>query len=137
MEKAVSIKINKNRGWRGLAEVRLIDKDYNTVASSIFSFSQGMWDDLVDSNRIVMEDDDNYYVIRFDDEEGLPKPTQQRSVLIKNFTSAIIEVNKYAKDRWTEARPSDWRAIKHFKANTNNHTTSNYNFIGVRVIPEI
>lgn len=96
-----------------------------------------MWEDLIEYNRIVMEDDDNYYVIRFDDEEGLPKPTQQRSVLIKNFVSAIIEVNKYTKDRWTEAGPTDWHAIKDFRANTNNHTTSNYNFIGVRVIPKI
>ena len=88
--------INKNRGWRGLAEAKAIDLDTKETLRTIFSFSQAMWNDLVSRHLIVMQDEEYYYVIRFEDEtERLPKPTQQRSVLIKNFNAHILSITQY------------------------------------------
>jgi hypothetical protein len=49
----------------------------------------------------------------------------------------ITEVNKYAKDAWTSAEVPDWTIIRNFIKNRNNHTTSDWNCIGVRVVPTI
>ena len=121
--------INKNRGWRGLAEVVVRDEKYKPQLSMIFSFSQAMWDDLIVRNRIVVQDNDFYYVINFHDDGKLPRPTQQRSVLIKDFIAKIEKVNRYEKSSWTKAEPSDWNAITRFIKNKNNHTTSDWNCI--------
>lgn len=89
------ITINKNRGWRGLAEIAILNEDKDLITKHIFSFSQDMWDDLICSNLIVTANEDYYYVIYFDDTEGrLPKPTQQRSVLIKNFHTDVTKVTR-------------------------------------------
>ena len=130
--------INKNRGWRGLAEAKIIDLDNKDQIKLIFSFSQAVWEDLIFANIIVLQDEDYYYVVYFNDKEKmLPRPTQQRSVLIKSFNAKIENINKVKKTEWTASRGSDWSAIAHFIKNRNNHTTSDWNCIGIRVIPEI
>ena len=132
------IVINKNRGWRGLAEVKIIDLEKKEQLKMIFSFSQAVWDDLIIHHKIVMQDDDYYYVIKFKDESGrLPKATQQRSVLIKSFNDEIESISQIEKSKWTSSVAEDWSAIAHFLKNKNNHTTSDWNCIGIRVIPEI
>ena len=72
-----TIVINKNRGWRGLAEALIFDKDTKTVLSMIFSFSQDVWDDML-GGHMVLQDNDNYIVLTFGNTEALPKG--QRSV---------------------------------------------------------
>ena len=130
--------INKNRGWRGLAEVKAIDLDTKEEMKMIFSFSQAVWDDMIFKNRIVMQDQNYYYIMNFTDEDHrLPMPNQQRSVLIKSFNAKIKEVNKIEKKTWTSSKGDDWAVINHFIKNRNNHTTSDWNCIGIRVIPEI
>lgn len=130
--------INKNRGWRGLAEVLVRNKEFENQLKMVFSFSQQMWLDLIGKHKIVVQDQDNYYVIKFETISGsLPRADQQRSVLIKNVAGKITEVNKYAKTDWNNADVDDWSAIYHFIKNRNNHTTSDWNCIGIRVIPEI
>ena len=131
------IVINKNRGWRGLAEIICLDEDNNEVNKLLFSFSQPMWDYLVKNKMAVVQDTDNYYVVRFEDTGRLPSPTQQRSVLIKNYMAKVTEVNSYAKDSWTNAEGDDWALINAFRKNKNNHTTSDWNCIGIRVVPMI
>ena len=37
-----SITINKNRGWRGLAEVAVLNEEKDLITKQIFSFSQDM-----------------------------------------------------------------------------------------------
>ena len=130
--------INKNRGWRGLAEAKAIDLDTKETLRTIFSFSQAMRNDLINRHLIVMQDEEYYYIIRFADPEGrLPNPTQQRSVLIKSFNTAIKSITKVKKLEWTASKDEDWSAIFNFRKNKNNHTTSDWNCIGIRVIPSI
>lgn len=128
--------INKNRGWRGLAEVRLVDSERKEVMEMIFSFSQPVWDDM-QSGRMVLQDGDDYIIVHFDNTAALPKG--QRSVLLKNFMANVIEVIRAPKMGWMSAGLGalDYNAISHFKRNRNNHTTSDWNCIGVRVVPTI
>ena len=130
------ILINKNRGWRGLAEVSVYDDDKREVNKMIFSFSQPMWDDM-QKGYIVMQDTDNYYVINFNNTEVLPKG--QRSVLIKYFTAGVLGVNSYPKEGWVNLalKSGQYDLISHFITNRNNHTTSDWNCIGIRVVPMI
>ena len=137
MNEFKQILINKNRGWRGLAEAIIYNDKREVQNKIIFSFSQNMWNDLIYKNLIVIQDKDNYYVVHFEDTGKLPRPDQQRSVLIKNYEASITEVNKYAKAEWASAPGPDWGAIGHFVKNKNNHTTSDWNCIGVRVTPSI
>lgn len=129
--------INKNRGWRGLAEVAILNEDKDLVTNHIFSFSQDMWNDMIDHHLIVIADEEYYYVIKFEDTGRLPKPHQQRSVLIKNYTASIEKVNKIEKAKWGHLDGSEWCAVLHFTKNRNNHTTSDWNCIGIRVMPSI
>lgn len=88
----------------------------------------------------VMQDYDNYIVLKFDTEKSeLPKPTQQRSVLIKSVVLPITEKKIYPKDTWVTSSETylDYNAMFNFIHNTNNHTKSDWNCIGVRVIPRI
>ena len=131
------IKINKNRGWRGLASVEAINEHtHTTILRMIFSFSEKVWRDMLEGT-IVMQDKYNYYVINFDNIMSLPSPTQQRSVLIKNFEGNVINVNSYKKNERLTAKEEDYKAIDNFLHNKNNHTQSDWNCIGIRVIPEI
>jgi hypothetical protein len=131
--------INKNRGWRGLAEAVVLNEDNNPHLKMTFSFSQDVWNDLILRLTLVLQDNDNIYVVHFDDrdKERLPKPTQQRSVLIKNWLGAVTEVHSYKKSEWQKANGTDWVVIKNFMKNSNRHTTSDWNCIGIRVMPGI
>ena len=130
--------INKNRGWRGLAEVDAFNDTKELQLKQIFSFSQPVWDELMNGGRLVMQDTDYYYVINIDEDDRLRLPIgHQRSVLIKNFTAKVRSVNRYEKATWRSAEPDDWRSIIRFMKNNNNHTTSDWNCIGIRVTPEI
>lgn len=96
----------------------------------IFSFSQQVWNDLVISHKIVLQDDTYYYIVKFEDEyDKLPRPTQQRSVLIKNFNATITEVTRIEKTEWNKEEAVNWNTIYHFIKNRNNHTTSSWNCI--------
>lgn len=128
-----SIIVNKNRGWRGLAEIKILNEDAHTVTSRVFSFSQAVWDDLL-RGYVVIQDEDNYYVMELDTTSALPHG-HQRSVLIKDFISKITKTVKIPKATW----PHDSRVlglygyIYDFIKNNNNHTTSDWNQIGLRV----
>lgn len=105
----------------------------------IFSFSQEVWNDML-KGYFVMQDDSNYIVLKFDPEKSrLPAPTQQRSVLLKNVTLVITEKAVYSKATWTRDHRTagEFAAIYNFIKNRNNHTTSDWNYIGVRVVPMI
>ena len=130
------IVINKNRGWRGLAEVRCLNKENKSEMEMIFSFSQPVWDDMKEGS-MVLQDGEDYVIVHFDNTEMLPKG--QRSVLLKNFIGNIINVVRVPKTSVlaVELDARDYNAIMHFKKNRNNHTTSDWNCIGIRVIPEI
>lgn len=136
MEKLV---LNKNRGWRGLAEAQLLDESNNTIQKMIFSFSQPVWDDML-KGRMVMQDEEHYIVLKFSDPDyKLPRPAQQRSVLIKNVILNIDSKAIYSKAHWIEEHKTagDYCAINNFIKNRNNHTQSDWNCIGIRVVPMI
>ena len=119
--------INKNRGWRGLAELKCYDSEHNNVKTVIFSFSQPMWEDL-HKGLIVIQDDENYYILDFDNLSALP--TGQRSVLIKTFNANVLHVFTLSKTNWaTKGEYRHTHAIYNFINNKNNHTTSDWNCI--------
>lgn len=136
MKEIKRIRLEKNRGWRGLAELVCEDEERKVVHKMIFSFSQAVWNDLL-QGYIVIQDEDNYFILNFDNTESLPKPTQQRSVLIKSFLATVVNITAYPKNEEVSPLTYDYSKIYHFKKNRNNHTTSSWNCIGVRVIPEI
>ena len=130
------IRLEKNRGWRGLAELICEDEERKVVHKMIFSFSQPVWNDLL-QGYIVIQDEDNYFILNFDNTDRLPKPTQQRSVLIKSFQATVVNITAYSKYELIDVLSDDYDRIYNFKKNRNNHTTSDWNCIGIRVIPEI
>lgn len=137
MDNIKRIRINKNRGWRGLAELVAENDEREEVAKMIFSFSQDVWNDML-QGYIVMQDDENYIILNFDNVDMLPKPTQQRSVLIKSFLGTVVNSWEYKKSDWMKNTPSDhYSFIYHFTRNRNNHTVSDWNCIGIRVMPNI
>lgn len=128
------ISIQKNRGWRGLAQVLILDEAKMPALEMVFSFSQLVWTDML-AGDIVLQDKDNYYIVHFDNTEHLPAPTQQRSVLIKNFNGNITSTDIVAKGEWNSTTGKTWNLIYHFTKNTNNHTKSDWNNVGIRVMP--
>lgn len=136
MKEIKRIILNKNRGWRGLAELICEDEERKVAHKMIFSFSQAVWNDLL-QGYIVIQDEDNYFILNFDNTERLPKPTQQRSVLIKSFQATIKNITAYPKHKSMDVLSDDYDRIYNFKKNRNNHTTSDWNCIGIRVVPEI
>lgn len=136
--------INKNRGWRGLAELTLTSEliiNPEIIGKFIFTFSPAVWDDLINTNTIIVEDEQNYYVIRFKDQlNELPTPTQQRSVLIKDFKEKVTDVHCWAKLGWASNSlipTADYSAIVNYIHNNNRPTMSNWNAIGIRVKPTL
>lgn len=131
-----TICLNKNRGWRGLAEAKCFDSDGKEIIRMIFSFSQDVWDDML-KGYMVFQDQDRYIVVSFDNTEKLPKG--QRSVLLKNFKAHVLSIEVYSKDSWIELslKKSNYRYIANFLSNKNNHTKSDWNCIGIRVVPVI
>lgn len=136
MKEIKRIILNKNRGWRGLAELICEDEERKVVHKMIFSFSQNVWDDLL-QGYIVIQDEDNYFILNFDNTDRLPKPTQQRSVLIKSFQATVVNITAHSKYASIDILSDDYDRIYNFKKNRNNHTTSDWNCIGIRVVPEI
>ena len=138
--KLTHIVLNKNRGWRGLAEAKFMDlskelEEGRIVTTMVFSFSQQVWDDM-QKGIIVTEEGDNYIIVTFDNTEKLPKG--QRSVLLKEFIGSVKEVRAYRKETWLkEAKSDDYHYIINYIHNRNNHTTSDWNCVGIRVMPEI
>lgn len=131
--------LNKNRGWRGLAEAQLLDEGNTTIQRMIFSFSQPVWDDML-RGVMVMQSEQDYIILKFSDPDyKLPRPFQQRSVLIKNVVLNIDKIERYSKATWKKDHKTagDYSAICNFLKNRNNHTTSDWNCIGIRVIPTI
>ena len=135
MENFKQISIQKNRGWRGLAKVVVYNEE-KEYTSMVFSFSQAVWEDML-HGYIIMPHEEYYYILAFDNLSALPKETQQRSVLIKNFQANIIEVNRIEKSKWTSTSGIAYSLIYHYLKNNNYHTQSDWNYIGIRVIPEI
>lgn len=131
-----TIIINKNRGWRGLASIKCMNSIGAPEMSQIFSFSQPMWNDML-RGYIVVQDLEHYHVIEFEDKEKLPMG--QRSVLIKNFTANVIAVHSYTKSNWPmEVKTgAHYVALNNYTKNRNNHTESDWNCIGIRVVPMI
>lgn len=134
--KLSKIIINKNRGWRGLAEAQCRNEEDNNELKMIFSFSQPVWDDMQDG-FMVLQDAENYYVIEFDNTDRLPKG--QRSVLLKHFVANIVNSTAYPKNDWIQSSlgKGHYDKIGHFIKNRNNHTQSDWNCIGIRVVPMI
>ena len=131
--------LNKNRGWRGLAEAQLLNDDNTTIQKMIFSFSQPVWNDML-RGVMVMQSEQDYIILEFDYEHSrLPRPSQQRSVLIKDVVLPVVNIKRYSKKTWMKDHTSagDYSAIHNFLKNRNNHTTSDWNCIGVRVVPMI
>ena len=131
--------LNKNRGWRGLAEAQLLNDDNSTIQRMIFSFSQPVWNDML-RGVMVMQSEQDYIILEFDYEHSrLPRPSQQRSVLIKDVVLPIVNIKRYSKKTWMKDHTSagDYSAIYNFLKNRNNHTASSWNCIGVRVVPMI
>lgn len=127
--------INKNRGWRGLAELRCYDSEHKNIHTMIFSFSEPMWEDL-HRGIIITQDEDNYYALDFDN--AILLPTGQRSVLIKSFNANVTNVFTISKAHWKEFGADRHRiAVYNFIKNNNHHTTSDWNCIGIRVTPMI
>lgn len=128
MEKLV---LNKNRGWRGLAEAQLLDEGNTTIQRMIFSFSQPVWNDML-RGVMVMQSEQDYIILEFDYEHSrLPRPSQQRSVLIKDVVLPIVNIKRYSKKTWMKDHSSagDYSAIYNFLKNRNNHTASSWNCI--------
>ena len=136
MKEIKRIILNKNRGWRGLAELLCEDEERKVAHKMRCSFSQNVWNDLL-QGYIVIQDEDNYFILNFDNTEALPKPTQQRSVLIKSFQATIKNITAYPKHKSMDVLSDDYDRIYNLKKKRNNHTTSDWNCIGIRVIPEI
>jgi hypothetical protein len=135
-DKVTRIIIDKNRGWRGLAQVKLTTNGFKIKQSMIFSFSQDVWDDML-KGFMVLQDDKYYYVVQFDNTDELPKG--QRSVLLKHFTANVEQLTTYPKSGWSSSARDNghYPYIMDFINNSNNHTTSDWNHIGIRVVPMI
>lgn len=137
MESIKRIRIDKNRGWRGLAELVCENERREEVTKMIFSFSQQVWEDML-KGFIVLQDESNFIILEFDNTDELPKPTQQRSVLIKSFQATVVNQYEYPKENWKmNISGEHYGYIYHFTRNRNNHTTSDWNCIGIRVTPMI
>ena len=137
MESIKRIRIDKNRGWRGLAELVCENERREEVTKMIFSFSQQVWEDML-KGFIVLQDESNFIILEFDNTDELPKPTQQRSVLIKSFQATVVNQYEYPKENWRmNISGEHYDYIYHFTMNRNNHTTSDFNCIGIRVVPFI
>ena len=136
MKEIKRIILNKYIWCRGLAELICEDEERKVVHKMIFSFSQNVWNDLL-QGYIVIQDEDNYFILNFDNTDRLPKPTQQRSVLIKSFQATVVNITAHPKNKPLSVLSDDSDRICNFKKNRNNHTTSDWNCIGIRVIPEI
>ena len=114
-----------------MAEARLLDEGNTTMQRMIFSFSQPVWDDML-KGVMVMQSEQDYIILKFSDPDyKLPRPFQQRSVLIKNAVLNIDKIETYSKATWMKDHKTveDYNAISNFIKNRNNHTASSWNCI--------
>lgn len=133
--------INKNRGWRGLVSVTIYTDGVVDGYTRVFSFSEDMWKDLVIKGVLVIDDVNSegqpgYTVLTFKTDELWKLPTGQRSNVIKDV-SLTVETTAF---HVIDASPSligieHNTAIRHYLANTNSHTMSEHNMIGLHVQP--
>ena len=128
MKEIKRIILNKNRGWRGLAELICEDEERKVAHKMIFSFSQPVWEDLL-KGYIVTQDEDNYIILNFDNTDRLPRKDQQRSVLIKSFQATVVNSWTHPKAERLNVLNDHYNLICNFKKNRNNHTTSDWNCI--------
>lgn len=128
MKEIKRIILNKNRGWRGLAELICEDEERKVAHKMIFSFSQPVWEDLL-KGYIVTQDEDNYIILNFDNTDRLPRKDQQRSVLIKSFQATVVNSWTHPKTERLNVLNDHYNLICNFKKNRNNHTTSDWNCI--------
>lgn len=130
--------INKNRGWRGLAEVRCYDSEHNNTKTVVFSFSQAVWDDML-KGVMVIPHEDKFLVLYFDNTEVLPRG--QRSVLIKTFNANVTKIVEVPQAGWwselRETHPECINYVNNHCRNNNIYTRSDWNCIGIRVIPTL
>jgi hypothetical protein len=136
LENTYQITINKNRGWRGLAEIKCYDKDDNLLGDTIFSYSEDMWQDLM-KGYVVLQDKYNYYIFEINNTDALPQHSQ-RSVTLTDFKAKALSLSVVEKAKYiTACEPSIYPRVVHFRKNTNAHTTSDFNYVGIRVSPDI
>lgn len=131
----MKIKLNKNRGWRGLAQLECLEEGLESK-KIMFSFSGNTWQDLM-AGHIVYQDNDKYIILDIDNTDALPQHSQ-RSVLLKDFKANVIDKREYDMNRWmtsTINTAHDWSYISHFTHNSNAYTTSVWNDVGIRVNP--
>ena len=78
-----------------------------------------------------MQNEQYYIIVKFNELDKLPKPFQQRSVLLKNVVLNVTEIVTYTKTGWSKDAKTagDYSAIYNFLKNRNNHTTSDWNCI--------
>ena len=79
-----------------------------------------------------MQSEQDYIILKFSDPDyKLPRPFQQRSVLIKNVVLNIDKIETYSKATWARDHKTagDYSAIYNFLKNRNNHTASSWNNI--------
>ena len=78
-----------------------------------------------------MQNEQYYIIVKFNELDKLPKPFQQRSVLLKNVVLNVTEIVTYTKTGWSKDAKTagDYSAIHNFLKNKNNHTTSSWNCI--------
>ena len=120
----------------GLASVKIYNDDNELETESIFSFSEAVWKDML-AGSIIIEQDDAYVIYEFNNIDKLPHG-HQRSVLIKNFEADItneITISKRIHPR--DLTIYEQALINHYKKNNNHHTTSDFNYVGLRVLPDI
>lgn len=136
----MEMRLNKNRGWRGLAEAIITDSN-NTLSDSIFSFSSKTWYDLIQHHVFVFETETEYWVLELEVTSGkLPEPTQQRSVLIKDVVFNVADYNAYDKSTYAvdaKVHGNNVVYINRYLLNNNRHTASLYNHVGIRVRPSL
>lgn len=137
----MKIIIDKNRGWRGLAYIRVIDeaKDNKIINKMYLSFSSQTWKDLL-NGKIVIKNEDKLIVIEFNNIIKLPRPDQQRSVLIKNFVGTVTAMRYYPDTSLLDFEKKykdseDYSLIYNYYKNNNNHTHSEWNAVGIRANP--
>lgn len=129
--------VTKNRGWRGLAEARCTNEKGELTGDFTFSFSSSTWNDLMINNTIVVQDTKGLYIIKIKDTEGKLPVGHQRSVLLKNIRLEVEEIIEYPSDKPTKIAYDHYYLVRNFRLNKNNHTTSDWNCIGIRVMPSI
>lgn len=95
LDELKTIEITKDRGWRGQVEINIKDRNNNLLYREITTFSPRTWLQLLSGYVVITDSKSNteqYLILQFDNLIALPKITQQRSVLIRNFKANILHI---------------------------------------------